>query len=324
MLHVRIVCPPDRTDAVLRLLGQVRGATNLMRLPGAVLDHDADLVEIDVAREAVDGLLTSLRPMCLEHGGSISLETIDTALGESMDQAEREAPGDGGDAVIWDELAQTTKEQSVLSSGYLLFLVIATFIAAVGLLTDSQVLIVGAMVLGPEFGPLAGLALAAVNRDGRAARLALRALLVGFPLAIVLTGLLVAALAALGEVPQQYLDGRQQLTAFVSSPNVFSVLVALLAGIAGTVSLTAEKSSTLVGVFISVTTVPAAAGIAAGVVTGQGQHALGAAVQLLVNLVCIVLASVLTLLVQRSAWRRVTGRQLSPAPRAAPARRSAG
>lgn len=314
MLRVRIVCPPDRTEAVLDLLHEERGATNLVRLPGVVLDHRADLVEVDVAREAVDGLLTTLRPLCLERGGSVSLGSIDTALGTSIEQAEREAPGDGGDAVIWDELAQTTREQSVLSGGYLLFLVIATLIASVGLLTDSQVLIVGAMVLGPEFGPLAGLALAIVRRDPGAARLALRALLVGFPLAIVVTGLLVAAIDGLGQVPQQYLDGQQPFTAFVSSPNVFSVLVALLAGIAGTVSLTAEKSSTLVGVFISVTTVPAAADIATGLVTGQGSQALGATVQLLVNLGCIVLASVCTLLLQRALWRRVSRKVARPSP----------
>jgi len=309
MLHVRIVCRPDHAPAVLDVLRQVRGATNVVRHPGVVLDHRADLIEVDVAREAVDGLLGGLRPLCLERGGSITLETFDTALGEAIDHAEQEAPGDGGDALIWDELAQTTKDQSQLSAGFLLFLVIATLIAAVGLLTDSQVLIVGAMVLGPEFGPLAGLAVAAVAHDWAAARLGARALLIGFPLAIAVTGVLVAVLHAVGEVPQAYLDGRQTLTSFVSSPNVFSVIVALLAGIAGTISLTAEKSSTLVGVFISVTTVPAAAAIAAAAVTGQGSQAVGAIVQLLVNLACIVLASTITLHAQRGLWRRITDRR---------------
>ncbi|MGI8612763.1 MAG: DUF389 domain-containing protein, partial [Nocardioidaceae bacterium] len=139
--------------------------------------------------------------------------------------------------------------------------------------------------------------------------------LIGFPLAIAVTGVLVAVLHAVGEVPQAYLDGRQTLTSFVSSPTVFSVIVALLAGVAGTISLTAEKSSTLVGVFISVTTVPAAAAIAAAAVTGQGSQAVGAIVQLLVNLACIVLASTITLHVQRGLWRRITDRRAAATSR---------
>jgi uncharacterized hydrophobic protein (TIGR00271 family) len=117
---------------------------------------------------------------------------------------------------------------------------------------------------------------------------------------------LVALLRAAGQVPEAYLQGHRPATAFVSSPDVFSVVVALLAGVAGTLSLTAAKASSLVGVFISVTTVPAAAEIAAGLVTGQESAARGAAVQLAVNLVCIVVAAVLTLRLQEAALRRTT------------------
>jgi hypothetical protein len=87
-------------------------------------------------------------------------------------------------------------------------------------------------------------------------------------------------------------------------------VVAVLAGVAGTLSLTSAKSSTLVGVFISVTTVPAASTMALGLALGSADLFAGAAAQLGINLAGVLVAAGATLLLQRELWRR--------APRAVP------
>jgi len=69
-----------------------------------------------------------------------------------------------------------------------------------------------------------------------------------------------------------------------------------VAGAAGTLSLTSAKSAALVGVFISVTTIPAAGNLALALVFGRFHDAGGSALQLLINLTGIVLASYLVLL----------------------------
>lgn len=313
MLHFRVICPVDRSQSVVDVLRREPGATNIALFPGVCLEPAGDLVQADVARESADSVLVALRTSGLESaGGSISLETVETALGSNVERARDEAPGEGDDALVWEQLTEITGEESVLSATFLSFLTIATLIAAVGLLLDSQVLIVGAMVLGPEFGPLAGLAVAAMSGKWSSAWRSVRAVLVGFVVAIAVTSLGVWLLDSAGRVPAAYVEGQRPLTSFVAHPDVFSVVVALLAGVAGTLSLTASKSSALVGVFISVTTVPAAAQIAAASVTGQGSSARGAAEQLAVNLVCIVLAALTTLGVQRGVWRRVRPRPVRP------------
>ena len=58
------------------------------------------------------------------------------------------------------------------------------------------------------------------------------------------------------------------LTEFIVHPDGWSLVIALLAGVAGVLSLTSDKSGPLVGVFISVTTVPAAGTIALCIGTG--------------------------------------------------------
>jgi uncharacterized hydrophobic protein (TIGR00271 family) len=313
VLQVRVVCPADQSGGLVEVLRHHPGATNVTCLGHVVLEPAADAITADVAREAAGPLLDKLREAGVEDSGSVVLSTLDTALGRSIERAEQESAGHEDDALIWEELESTTSEESTLSVSFLIFLVIATMIAAIGLLTDSPILIVGAMVVGPEFGPLAGLAVAVKRRKWSHARQSLRALAVGFPLAIVVTALGVALLDAAGRIPAGYRAGHHPLTSFVAQPGLFSVIVALIAGVAGTVSLTAAKSSALVGVFISVTTVPAAAGVAVAGVTGRGADAVGSLVQLLVNLCCIFAAALATLTIQERALAASGG-----AERAAP------
>jgi uncharacterized hydrophobic protein (TIGR00271 family) len=97
------------------------------------------------------------------------------------------------------------------------------------------------------------------------------------------------------------------LTAFIVQPNGWSFVVAVMAGIAGTLALTTSKSGPLVGVFISVTTVPAAGTVALCVGTGVWHEVLPAFAQLAVNLVGMILAGTFTLLAQRAYWRRRGG-----------------
>jgi uncharacterized hydrophobic protein (TIGR00271 family) len=175
-------------------------------------------------------------------------------------------------------------------------------IAAVGILTDSIILIIGAMVVGPEFGPLAALCVALVQRRLDFARRSAVALAVGFPAAILASYLGTLVFRWTGEAPDDARDHPETL--FISSPSWFSVIVAILAGIAGMLSLTTAKSGAIVGVLISVTTIPAAANVGVAAAYGDWHEVGGAARQLVINLVSIVVAGVATLLLQRWSFTR--------------------
>jgi uncharacterized hydrophobic protein (TIGR00271 family) len=309
VLHLAVVAPRDRSAAVVDALRDEPGVTNLVTGEGTVLKPPGDRIEADVAREAADAVLETLHGLCLEHGGTVTISEVDAAFGDPIDAAERDAPGEGVDAVVWQEITQRTAADATLSGAFLVFLMAATLISSVGLLTDSSVLVVGGMVLGPEFGPLAAVAVAVVQRRWRAAGRSLIALAVGFPLAVVVTAGAVILLRYTVGLPAGYVAGHRPLTSFVAHPDVFSVVTALVAGAAGMVSLTASKSGALVGVFISVTTIPAAANIGTALVADHPEEAAGAATQLAVNVLCILVAATGTLLVQRWALRRRSARR---------------
>lgn len=311
MLHLRVICPAAVTDDVVLLLGEHPGTAHVVRLHGAAIIPAGDVIEADVAREAADEVLSGLCDLGVDHSGGITLEQIDTALSDAADQAEEAAPGDAADAVVWDELLSRTNEESRLTVTFVAFLAIACLLAAVGVITDSPVTIVGAMVVGPEFGPLAAVAVALVRRRWDLLRRAVVALAVGFPLAMVITAIGTAAGSAAGLFEANALLGDHQVD-FVYEVGPWSLIVALLAGAAGMLSMTSAKSAALVGVFISVTTVPAAGYASVAAILGEWARFGESVGQLTVNLVGIVVAATTVLILRRETWTtRDTGRRLS-------------
>ncbi|MCM2390053.1 DUF389 domain-containing protein [Streptomyces albipurpureus] len=316
MLHLRLLTPTDRTAEVISLVEKTVGTAHLAVVPGASRDPHGDLVMCDVAREAGDELISGLRELGIDECGSIAVDDIELSLSQRADRAEKDAPGEGSDAVVWEQLVAATHEESTLSVTYLAFLSLATMIAACGVVLDNAILIVGAMAVGPEFGPLAGFCTALVRRAPRLAWRAFWALIVGFAVAIVITVGFSHVMAWLGQFDAAKLEADRPNTAFIYQPDTFSLVVALLAGVAGTLSLTSAKSGALVGVAISVTTVPAAANAAVAFSFQEYRQAWGSTEQLLLNLLGIVVAGTLTLLIQKALWsRRISAK---PAPSSRP------
>lgn len=297
MVHLRVVCPQQRAGEVVELLLGRPGTLAITHRPVGDTAPDDVVVEADLAREIADDVLSELRGRRVDREALIALDPIDTALGHRARDAEDEAPGEGDDALIWDELAARTGSDSTLSGTFLAFMVLATLLAAIGVVTDSTVTVVGAMVVGPEFGPLAGVAVGLVQRRWRFARRGAVALLGGFAVAIGVTGLLTVAARGAGLVSPADLVGTRQ-TDFIYHPGWFSLITALIAGAAGMLSLTSAKSAALVGVFISVTTIPAAGNAAVAGVLGRWDETVRSLLQLGINLVGIVAAGTATLLVR--------------------------
>jgi uncharacterized hydrophobic protein (TIGR00271 family) len=296
MVHLRIVVPRDVAEKVVTLLCKAAGVTNVVRLRDVAHKPEGDLILCDVAREDASLIIADLKDLKVHHVGSIAVELIDSSISDAADAAEKAAPGIPSDAVVWEEVEARTSEQTELSVSFVLFMVAAMQIAAVGIMLDQPILIVGAMVVGPEFGPLAGLRVALVRRQGRLAKRSLVALAVGFPVGTAAALVTTLALIAVDAFPEEY--GDHPFTDFISQPDFLSLFVAVVAGGAGMLSLTNAKSGALIGVLVSVTTIPAAANI--GVAAGYGEWgaAKGAAGQLAINLTGIVVAGVVTLAIQ--------------------------
>ncbi|UNB49962.1 MULTISPECIES: DUF389 domain-containing protein [unclassified Mycolicibacterium] len=297
MLHLRVIAPEDLRDEVIDVLRREVGVANLVLHPGVALDPPGDEITADLARECANNVIRELKALDVQHRGAITLEVLDTVLSSKAHKAEDDAEGDAADAVVWDELIGRTREEATLSVTFVLFLTLACLLAAIGAVTDSTVTVVGAMVLGPEFGPLAALSVAIVRRRTDLARRAATALLVGFPVAMGITALATVACEAAGLLSLDTVRNVKEVD-FIFQVGPLSLVVALLAGAAGMLSLVSAKSAALVGVFISVTTVPAAGFAVVAAILGDWDVAAKSAAQLAINLVGITVAGVLVLVIR--------------------------
>jgi uncharacterized hydrophobic protein (TIGR00271 family) len=305
MVHLRIVVPSYQAEHALDLLNGTPSVCNLIYFERAAKRPEGDVILCDVAREDASVIISDLRELNIDSEGSIALEDIDSHVSSTAALAAEEAgEGLGADAVVWEEVEARTSESIELSANFLAFMVLAMLLAAVGIFTDQLLLIIGAMIVGPEFGPLAGVCVAMVQRQGSLARRSLTALAVGFPLGITASFLFTLVLRALGVVEADFDPGDGSFTAFITHPDGWSFVVAFLAGTVGVLSLTSAKSGALVGVLVSITTIPAAANIGVSAAVGDWGDWVGAVAQLSVNLLMIVLAGVSTLYLQRRLYLR--------------------
>jgi uncharacterized hydrophobic protein (TIGR00271 family) len=300
MVHLRIVVPEDTAAKALDLLCASPAVINVVHLRGVSHKPKGDVILCDVPREATSLIISDLKELDIARTGTIAVELLDSAVSEAFERAEKAAPGLPSDAVVWEEVESRTSESTELSVSFVLFMVAAMQIAAVGIVLDQPILIVGAMAVGPEFGPLAGLCVALVNLQAGLARRSLLALAVGFPVGAIATLATAVVFIAVDVFPAEFVQSDHPLTRFIAEPPDFlTFFVAFVAGSVGVLSLTSAKSGALVGVLVSVTTIPAASNVGVAAAYADWSEAGWAAAQLAVNLTANVIAGLLTQFVHR-------------------------
>ncbi|MGH3192161.1 MAG: DUF389 domain-containing protein [Streptosporangiaceae bacterium] len=308
MLRVRVMSPADTTGRLLEALDAEPGVRNVVVLRGLARRPDGDAVEFDVRQGAANAVFGLLRGLHLDRPGAVTAGEANAVLADP--------PRPGGEigsprreiTPVWELVESAIRAQAVYAPSFFILLTIAGMIAAVGILTNSQILIVGAMVVGPEYTAIIAVALAITKRRRAAIRDGLAALCWGFSAAMVITYLVTLVIRESGLVPRAFIGGVRPVASLIAAPGAFSVIIAALAGIVGVVSLTESRASALTGVFISVTTVPAAAGAGVFAAFGNWQPALDSLAQLLLNVVVLVVVGAAGLQAQRVFWRRRTAR----------------
>ncbi|MDD2857252.1 MAG: DUF389 domain-containing protein [Candidatus Nanopelagicales bacterium] len=308
MLTLRVNCPADASQAVQAILRAQPAVSSLSVIEGASQIPQGDLIFADIPRESANEVITALRAAGIDQTGTIVLNDADTWISRAAFDAERKAPGADSDAVVWASVIERAYNDTALTWTFISFMILATALAAIAIVTDSVILVIAAMVLGPEFTAVASLGLALVRRRPQLFRRALRTLIIGFSVSIAVVAAMAFIAQALGLITVDELTRPRPGTSFIYSPNMWSLVVAVIAGAAGVLALTSAHAGGLVGVFISVTTIPASGDAALAIVFGRWSEAAGSLTQLVVNIAGMAIAGWATLALQHVVWNRVTAR----------------
>ena len=223
MIHLRVVSPPDVTGTLMPVLHSEPAVLNLTMLPGAVSHPDGDAVHFDVLHGAANDVIGRLRDLGLEQRGSIILENVDTSISAHADRAAARRGRFQQFTPVWAEVEARIGMEGTYPPSWFALLVIAGLIGAVGILTNSQILIVGAMVVGPEYGAILSLAFGVTRRDFLRVRRSAAALVTGFALAVAGALLLALMIRGAGLAPRAC-DAADLPVTFVAQPTYRNTL----------------------------------------------------------------------------------------------------
>ena len=172
-----------------------------------------------------------------------------------------------------EEIYQDVSADAKLDRDFLIFVVLSTIVAAIGLHSNSVAGVIGAMVIAPLLGPILGFSLGAALGDRDLLFGAAKTLGIGVLLALG-CAILISFL-----IPVDFTSRELMSRAEV---RLDGMVLAIAAGSAAALSLTRGASSTLVGVMVAAALLPP--GAAVGLFLGTGEWALASRAGLLLGL----------------------------------------
>ena len=296
MMHVEVFGPSELMAEVASALDELDGITRVRRVEAARPGHS--VVAAAARPRAVDRLLDELTRLHVP-GSDIAVTRVDAV--------EWTATRDTEASLVWADVLGQAWVNARPIGRYLALMLAAGVIAGYGVVDSNPILIVGAMAVSPDLLPITAIGVGLVGRSVPLALAAFATLAAGMAVTCGAAALVGAGQDQFDLLPSGYsLSSASGALGGLTSINHETIAVALVAGIAGMLSLETRASSA-VGVAVSVTTIPAAAylGVAAGL--GEAGTAWGALGLLGVNVAMIVVGASATLVVQRQLRRHAAG-----------------
>jgi uncharacterized hydrophobic protein (TIGR00271 family) len=254
---------------------------------------------IPVPSGAVDPVLELLYDAGLPESSLTIVSEATRANVEQFDHLnERFVENPKGDAGIsYPQLRERADDLKPERYTYLAFAALSAIVAVGGLLLNSAIIIVGAMVIAPFAGSTLSASVGWVLGDRDMITDSAVSQSIGLVIAYVGAVLMSLMLQQSGFVPASIVVGRiDQVSAFLT-PNLLTLAIAIAAGLAGALALATDLPVSIAGVAVAAAIVPAAATAGIGTVWGEPLIVVGAIVLLLMNIVFINVAAYVALVV---------------------------
>ena len=277
MKLIEVITDAQNLKPVTSIAGQHNSEVNWV---GSADEQGRQLIRILVSDENRQSVLDALQGLLGETSKILVLSLEAVLPRKEPDPSDTEA----NEAVTTtrEELYSEIEKNARLDSTYLLLVFLSTVVVAIGLIEDNVAVVIGAMVIAPLLGPNIALALGAALGDMPLMWKAIKTTLAGLVTAL-LFSILIGIFWPLNASSQELMAR--------TDVGLDSVVLALASGAAAVISLTTGLASVLVGVMVAVALLPPTATLGIMLGSGQTKLAVGAALLLAVNIVCVNLAA---------------------------------
>ena len=259
--------------------------------------RDGSIATVPVPGGAVDAVLEQLYDAGLDEDTYTVVTEVERANVPNVDElTDRYVEGPKGErGASHPEIRERAEDLKPEFATYVAFAALSAIVAVGGLLLDSAIVIVGAMVIAPFAGSTLSASVGAVISDRGMVLESARAQGVGLVVAFVGAILMSLLLRQAGFVPASQVVGRIEQVSVFLTPNLLTVVIAIAAGLAGALALATDLPVSIAGVAVAAAIVPAASAAGIGVVWGEPLMVLGAVVLLLMNIVFVNLSAYVAL-----------------------------
>lgn len=302
---IQITLPSGAVAGFLRDVEALECVISLKHQKGVSLRPPGDVVTVVTTNRDLPSLMRLLDRHQIGRDPATSA-SVDRPQALLSSPFRRRIDEDTSDAP-WEEVESELAKESNMTANALWVMAIAGALAAVGLLTNSLHIVIGAMVIAPGFEPFTRVSLGLVAGGGvwkkgaRDAVVGYAALIAG---AMATSALLSVVVQAQGATASSYLPGAG-LIPYWASVSCSSVLVTIVASAAGAILISSNRAVLTSGVMIALALIPAAALFGIGLVKGDLGLAARGLIRLSVEVALVVGVSAAVLLWQkRRRWNR--------------------
>jgi hypothetical protein len=270
MRTIKLTLAPGSTDEVISRIKAVDGILGIRHQPGASILPPGDRMAIDTTNRALHKVIRALLDCGVAVGPGSGSMTTTTPLGYITPDDASALYTDTSEAT-WEEMELTMANESNMTVNGMLLMAFSGVLAVTGIVTDALHIVIGAMIIAPGFEPITRIALGAVSR-GKSLRygatstaLAYASLFAGSILATIAMRSL--GMAGLGSEAAYLQKG--VLVSYWTSISPPSVLITVIASLAGALLIATNRSVLTGGVMVALALVPTIAISGMGLVLGR-------------------------------------------------------
>jgi len=300
---IEAVVPSHRAERMAELLAARADVVGLSLQRGASRKPEGDIIRVHVTTDDMGNVVECLAAGgALSHGMMTILEPTAVLAPLAQDRVDRES-----NEALWEETASLIRRDTNVSVNYLTLMAASGSIAAVGLLSDTVHIVVGAMLLAPGFEPLIRIPFGLLARGQRTTWISgVRSVLAGYAALGIGAAAMALVLLAFDKGNDGTLDGLRWV-GYWTSPSVTAPLIAVVAGVAGAMVVSSRRTLFATGVMVALALVPGISILGMGLAFGDVAMAGKGLVRWAIDAACVLLAGGTVLAVKRRMlhWRRV-------------------
>lgn len=320
MYKLRAICPPELASDLAAALTAQAGVGQITHHQSADPAGHRGVLEAEVQGDTIQHVLQTLAAEDGFAGVDVFLRPIEDIEHYRFERGRPVAVDDEEDGLGISVGSRAFRRLIRVDYRYLLLMAAAAIVATAGMIGGLPIAVVGAMAFSPDLGRLNAMAFAVIAREWRLFAKGAASLAIGLAVTIG-TAAAVTLLLSLGDLTDPLAAIPDRLVAFVTVLDGVTITVALGAGIAAMVVFITDHGAAAVGVGVSITTIPAAAYAGIAFAAGDWSSGADALVVLGVNILCVIVAGVVTgLALRRHLERRADELRIKRLPAAIPPR----